>query len=80
MSRCYFNVIHTTYCKFQKPQNLSHTCVMNHSLLCETNHIHLWVVTPNVIFYPLKQLSTFYTFAITFVFQIKMNITLEKMI
>jgi hypothetical protein len=85
MSRCDFNAIHvtihTTYCKFEwmKSQNLSHTCVMNHSLLCETNHILLWLVTkPNVIFYPLKQLSTCCTFGITFIFQIKMNITLEK--
>jgi hypothetical protein len=69
VSRCDFNAIHvtihTTYCKFEwmKPQNLSHACVMNHSLLGETNHILLWLVTkPNVIFYPLTQLSTCYTF------------------
>jgi len=87
MSRCDFNVIHvtihTTYCKFEwiKPQNPSHTCVMNHSLLYKTNHIFLWLVTkPNVTFDLLKQLSTFYTFAITFIFQIKIHIRLEKMI
>jgi hypothetical protein len=60
-------------------KSISHMCHEPYTLLCETNHILLRLVTkPNVIFYPLKQLSTFDTFAITFIFQIKMNIKLEK--